>query len=218
MDADETAIHGTDPAVFDTDGDGLCDGQELGVTNATAPSGTDLSVFVEDIDPASTTDPLQADTDGGGVDDGQEDQDRDGYFDPLDETDPRASLDDARAMYVEDLVIGQRFGVHIRNGAGDYVRVFYSLTGGQTSWYQAGIFGIYLDLTHHNPGSSGPPEFAINADVVLDADGNGDILGPRVPPTAPLGVPVWLQGVEVDASSGSPIIRATTAVEKRTVQ
>ena len=59
---------GTDPLNPDTDGDGILDGTEAGV--ATIPNAdTDVSVFVPDADPSTTTDPRVADSDGGGVDD-----------------------------------------------------------------------------------------------------------------------------------------------------
>ncbi|MEM7465922.1 MAG: hypothetical protein AAF387_03455 [Pseudomonadota bacterium] len=61
----------TDPCSADSDGDGIQDGTELGVT--TGGSDTNLSIFVPDADPNSTTLPLQADTDGDGFNDGEED-------------------------------------------------------------------------------------------------------------------------------------------------
>lgn len=65
--AEELAIYGTNPNIFDTDGYGLGDGQELGVTNAMITANTNLSVFRADKDPSTTTDPLNADTDGGAL-------------------------------------------------------------------------------------------------------------------------------------------------------
>ncbi|MEZ4323386.1 MAG: hypothetical protein R3F61_38330, partial [Myxococcota bacterium] len=65
-DDDETTLHGTDPTLADTDGDGLEDGLELGL--------------VGDADPTTTTDPTVADTDGDGLTDGAEDADGDGAW------------------------------------------------------------------------------------------------------------------------------------------
>jgi hypothetical protein len=52
------------------DGDGLGDGQEQGRTYQTVTSETDLSVFIPDADPSSTTHAYETDTDLGGVPDG----------------------------------------------------------------------------------------------------------------------------------------------------
>ncbi|MCC6622560.1 MAG: tandem-95 repeat protein, partial [Deltaproteobacteria bacterium] len=82
----------TDPNDADTDGDGIQDGTELGVS---APHGddTDLTVFVPDADPSTTTDPLDLDTDDGSLFDGLEDLDADGAFEDG-ETDPNWWADD----------------------------------------------------------------------------------------------------------------------------
>lgn len=84
----------TDPAHADTDGDDLPDGLELGVTTPVAdPDGpgkllaTDLSMFQQDIDPATTTDPRRADSDIDRLNDGAEDKNHNGRFDSG-ETDP----------------------------------------------------------------------------------------------------------------------------------
>ncbi len=68
---------GTDPTKCDTDGDGLCDGVEIGV---------DLNG--EPIEGATITDPLNPDTDGDGIPDGVEDANHNGIFDDG-ETNPR---------------------------------------------------------------------------------------------------------------------------------
>jgi hypothetical protein len=67
----------------DSDADGLNDGTERGVTQASAPAGTNTSSpnFVPDSDPSTTTDPKQADTDGDGRGDGQEDANKNGRID-----------------------------------------------------------------------------------------------------------------------------------------
>lgn len=81
----------TDPLLIDSDGDGIQDGTELGLTFGTPD--TNLAVFVPDADPSRTTDPSVADTDGGGLDDGQEDSNADGAL-GHGETDPSNLGDD----------------------------------------------------------------------------------------------------------------------------
>jgi len=73
----------TDPTDPDTDGDGLSDGLESGLTVPETPD-TDTSSpnWQPDADPASTTDPLNPDSDGDGIDDGAEDPDQNGRVDP----------------------------------------------------------------------------------------------------------------------------------------
>ncbi|WP_225888062.1 adventurous gliding motility protein AgmC [Myxococcus xanthus] len=99
LDGNEDANHNgivdegeTDPNNWDTDGDLLSDGLELGLAE---PQGadTDTTRFVADADPTTTTDPLNPDTDGGSVRDGIEDANRNGRVDPG-ETDPLNPADD----------------------------------------------------------------------------------------------------------------------------
>ncbi len=73
----------TDPANWDTDGDGILDGVELGRTSSVDPSCN----FAGDQDPSTTTQPTVADTDGDGLSDGEEDANKNGRVDPG-ETDP----------------------------------------------------------------------------------------------------------------------------------
>jgi hypothetical protein len=70
----------TNPCNADSDGDGIRDGVELGITTPVADpdgdgpmEGTDTSAFVADADPSSTTDPTDPDSDGDGLSDGAED-------------------------------------------------------------------------------------------------------------------------------------------------
>ncbi|SDE10911.1 Outer membrane protein OmpA [Myxococcus virescens] len=99
LDGNEDANHNgivdegeTDPNNWDTDGDLLSDGLELGLTEPQG-AGTDTTRFVADSDPTTTTDPLNPDTDGGSVRDGIEDANRNGRVDPG-ETDPLNPADD----------------------------------------------------------------------------------------------------------------------------
>jgi hypothetical protein len=72
----------TDPDNWDTDGDGLGDGLERGLT---APEGEDTNTasphWQPDADPSTVTDPLSADTDGDAIPDGQEDANHNGKMD-----------------------------------------------------------------------------------------------------------------------------------------
>ena len=86
----------TDPNDADTDNDGLQDGLESGL-GAPEGSGTDLSVFTPDTEPATTTDPLDRDTDDGGVIDGAEDTNDNGTVDG-NEIDPNIGADDATVV------------------------------------------------------------------------------------------------------------------------
>ena len=201
LDDDEIAIHGTNPDVFDTDGDGLGDGQELGMTNATVTADTDLSIFKEDRDPSTTTDPMNADSDGGGINDGHEDQDKNGAFSTW-ETDPNDSVDDDLAMYVYKLNPGNSLTLRVRNGT-PYALVIpcYSIKG--TGPTDVGI-GIPMDLTM--PIVDMTP-------VRLSGGGYGEVVAGRVPPWAPLGFPVYFQGVEVRFQTGQSF-RLTNAITK----
>ncbi|MBX2798496.1 MAG: hypothetical protein KTR31_12520 [Myxococcales bacterium] len=94
-DGEEVTVLGSDPLQLDSDGDGLSDGLEAGVQ--TPGPDTELSVFVPDGDPSSTTNPAEADTDGDGLDDGVEDVDANGVVDDG-ETDPELADTDADAL------------------------------------------------------------------------------------------------------------------------
>lgn len=90
-DLDEDGL--VDARDCDSDGDGIVDGVELGVTEPT--SGTaENGCFSPDQDPGTTTDPAVGDTDGGGLLDGVEDVNRNGAVDAW-ETDPNDRTDDA---------------------------------------------------------------------------------------------------------------------------
>jgi len=87
----------TDAVNADTDGDGIQDGTELGVTTPIADpdgpgplKGTDLAVFIPDADPTTQTNPLAVDSDGDGIADGIEDANANGAYEPdQGEYDPR---------------------------------------------------------------------------------------------------------------------------------
>ncbi len=92
----------TDPRLPDTDGDGLFDGLEKGLTEPQTPD-TDITAgfFTADADPSSMTDPTRADTDGDSLGDGEEDANHNGAFEPeLGETNP--NLGDTDGDGVDD--------------------------------------------------------------------------------------------------------------------
>ena len=76
----------TSPDNWDSDGDGLADGLELGRT--TSPDSRCANIFVGDADPSSTTNPTLADSDRDGLSDGSEDSNADGAWDEGLELDP----------------------------------------------------------------------------------------------------------------------------------
>ncbi len=75
----------TDALRVDTDGDLLQDGTEIGLTQGHAE--TNISTFIPDSDPSTTTNPLVPDEDGDGSPDGVEDSNKDGKRD-IQETSP----------------------------------------------------------------------------------------------------------------------------------
>ena len=185
LDADEIAFYGTNPEIFDTDDDGLGDGQELGMTDATVTGHTDLSVFRQDKDPSTTTDPLNADTDGGGLSDGNEDANKDGTF-MLAESDPNNDQDDFFTFAVTNLVSGQE-AVLISTSCkpGGVVYPVYSLQGqGPTP-----SFGLGFDLMLTTPLKVLPPGLVSPSGTAVSTI--------RIPPNAPSGYNVYWQAVEV---------------------
>ena len=77
----------TNPGNWDSDGDGLRDGLEVGRTSSLNTLPQCVKSFVADEDPSSRTNPTNPDTDGDGVLDGTEDRNHNGKLDPG-ETDP----------------------------------------------------------------------------------------------------------------------------------
>jgi len=80
----------TDPRNPDTDGDGVNDCTEIGLTTAQLPAYAD-SDYIPDDDPATTTNPLDPDTDMDGFSDGDEDINRNGRVD-AGESDPNKGV------------------------------------------------------------------------------------------------------------------------------
>ena len=77
----------TSPCLADTDGDGLQDGTEMGLSISDIGIGTDEAVFIADADPSTTTNPLDDDSDNDGMLDGDEDKNHNGALNSG-ETDP----------------------------------------------------------------------------------------------------------------------------------
>lgn len=77
----------TDPNNADTDKDNILDGTESGLSVPELVVGTDLDIFVPDLDPATVTNPINDDTDADGLLDGVEDANQNGRVD-TGESDP----------------------------------------------------------------------------------------------------------------------------------
>ena len=182
LDTEELTTYGTKPGIFDTDGDGLGDGQELGVTNADITFDTNQSVFKEDVDPSTITDPLNSDTAGGGLSDGREDLNRDGACDFV-EFDPNDASDDLFTLQSSPLIPGQQATIFLSDHRkGSTIAVIYSLNGTGTT---STPFGFDLGLA--------PPVTALPYQVVFTTSSTQVV---NIPPTAPSGLSVWMQGVE----------------------
>ena len=180
LDQDELLLVGTDPFSFDTDGDGISDGVEYGVTEPTLD--TDLAVFIPDRDPATTTDPLSADSDGGGMDDGREDFNADGAY-QYGEFDPNQTADDCFRLTVPQLIPGTTVSITVGDARpGSTGALFYSLAGpGPTPTSYGFTFDLSTPLTQHQ--------------IIYLSGGNGTF-SLDVPPQAPPGLSVWMQAVE----------------------
>ena len=192
-----------DPNDFDCDNDGLGDGLELGLA---VPNGnnTDMTVFVADADPSTTTRATHRDTDGGGIHDGIEDANRNGMID-AGEIDPRDASDDSVYMKISPMVEGSSVTFNYY-GCEPYswMHLCYSLAGpGPTSFTN-----ITLDLSP--PIGSRPP---------LQINSNGTAqLGPLpIPPNIIVGDQLWFQGVQVSLF-GSASYFTTTNMIPVTVQ
>ncbi|KAA3607224.1 MAG: hypothetical protein DWQ01_16130 [Planctomycetota bacterium] len=135
--------------LFDSDGDELGDGLELGRTSGTAH--TDLDFFVPDLDPNSVTDPLKLDSDGGGISDGIEDFNKDGGF-QLGESDPNNLLDDFFDLFIPNLIPGQTATVQISGAKpGAWVSLGLSLTGNGPTQFQGFPLSLSLPVYSSEP-------------------------------------------------------------------
>ena len=187
LDTEEIAIYGTDPADFDSDDDQLSDGLELGFIAAT--TDTNPLIFVADEDPLTTTDPLAWDTDGGGVPDGQEDHDQNGAVDTWD-TDPNNPNDESFTAYFSGIVPGGKVHIEVWNATPfETIIPAYSLKGPGPS--PTGL-GILIDLSR---------PIALMDPFLSDAQGRASVDRLPVPNSAPLGLQVWMQVVEVPLSN-----------------
>jgi len=186
-----------DPNDFDSDNDGLGDGMELGLV---VPNGndTDMTVFVADADPSTTTRASLRDTDGGGIHDGIEDSNRNGMID-AGEIDPRDASDDYVYMRISPMVEGgsvtfSYFGCEPYS----WMHLCYSLAGpGPTSFTN-----ITLDLSP--PIGSRPP-------LQINSYGTAQ-LGPLpIPSNIIVGDQLWFQGVQFSLF-GSSSMTATNMI------
>jgi hypothetical protein len=102
----------TNPWNIDSDGDGIQDGTEIGLTLGDVGYFTNQSIFKPDLDPTSITDPLNRDTDGDGASDGREDKNADGKLDPG-ESDPTI-VNKTGGFYLIPLQCGQTITIFLK--------------------------------------------------------------------------------------------------------
>jgi len=186
-DVDEVPLYGTDPREYDTDEDGLPDGLEVGITIPHLDSN--LNFFIADEDPGTTTNPLVGDSDGGGVLDGTEDYDHNGAVDTWD-TDPNNGADESFVAYFSGIIPGGKVRIEVW-GATPFETIIpaYSLKGPGPS--PTGL-GILVDLSR---------PITLMDPFLSDAEGRASVDRLPVPNSAPLGLPVWMQVVEVPLSN-----------------
>jgi hypothetical protein len=192
-----------DPNDFDCDNDGLGDGLELGLV---APNGndTDMTVFVADSDPSTTTRATFRDTDGGGIHDGLEDANRNGMID-AGEIDPRDASDDSVYMKISPMVEGGSVTFsYLECEPGSLMVLCYSLVGPGPTFFT----NLTLDLSQ--PIGSRPP-------IPISASGTAQLGPVPIPPNIIVGDQLWFQGVQVSLF-GSASSFTTTNMIPVTVQ
>lgn len=172
----------TDPNLFDTDLDALGDGLETGLSGSNLSSDTDISIFVGDADPLTTTNPLAMDTDAGGMSDGDEDLDGDGALNYT-EFDPNDPSDDRFDLQITPLFPGQLSIFSLAgHKQGSTVVIMYSLNG---TGFTSTPYGFDSELA--------APLFNFPRQIVFTASSTQVI---DIPSNAPAGLSVWFQGVE----------------------
>ena len=210
MDGEEDANHDgqflgieLDPNDFDCDNDGLGDGLELGLA---VPSGndTDMTVFVADADPSTTTRATLRDTDGGGISDGIEDANRNGMMD-AGEINPRDSSDDSVYLKHNGASVGGQTTLNFYAcEPGSWMFLCYSLAGaGPTAFTN-----VTLDLTQ---------PIGTFSSIRIDSNGNGQVGPLPVPASVSVGDQAWFQGVQVSIFGTSTVL-TTTNMTPLTIQ
>jgi predicted outer membrane repeat protein len=192
-----------DPNNFDGDNDGLGDGLELGLA---APNGndTDMTVFVADADPSTTTRATLRDTDGGGIDDGIEDANRNGRID-AGEIDPRDASDDSVYLKHNGASVGGHTTLNFYAcEPGSLMVLCYSLTGSGPTVFA----NVTLDLSQ--PIRQLPV-------IHIDSNGSGQIGPLPVPASVSVGDQAWFQGVQVSIFGTSTVL-TTTNMTPLTIQ
>ena len=192
-----------DPNDFDCDNDGLGDGLELGLA---APNGndTDMTVFVADADPSTTTRATFRDTDGGGIHDGLEDANRNGMID-AGEIDPRDASDDSVYMKISPMVEGGSVTFsYLECEPGSLMVLCYSQVGTGPTFFT----NLTLDLSQ--PIGSRPP-------LQINSYGTAQLGPVPIPPNIIVGDQIWFQGVQVSLF-GSASSFTTTNMIPITVQ
>jgi hypothetical protein len=192
-----------DPNDFDGDNDGLGDGLELGLT---VPNGndTDMTVFVADSDPSTTTRATFRDTDGGGIHDGLEDANRNGMID-AGEIDPRDASDDSVYLKHNGASVGGHTTLNFYAcEPGSWMFLCYSLAGaGPTAFTN-----VTLDLTQ---------PIGTFSSIRIDSNGSGQVGPLPVPASVSVGDQAWFQGVQVSIFGTSTVL-TTTNMTPLTIQ
>jgi parallel beta-helix repeat protein/predicted outer membrane repeat protein len=192
-----------DPNDFDCDNDGLGDGLELGLA---VPNGndTDMTVFVADADPSTTTRATFRDTDGGGIHDGLEDANRNGMID-AGEIDPRDSSDDSVYLKHNGASVGGHTTLNFYAcEPGSWMFLCYSLAGaGPTAFTN-----VTLDLTQ---------PIGTFSSIRIDSNGSGQVGPLPVPASVSVGDQAWFQGVQVSIFGTSTVL-TTTNMTPLTIQ
>jgi hypothetical protein len=192
-----------DPNDFDCDNDGLSDGLELGLA---VPNGndTDMTVFVADADPSTTTRATFRDTDGGGIHDGIEDSNRNGMID-AGEIDPRDASDDSVYLKHNGASVGGHTTLNFYAcEPGSWMFLCYSLAGaGPTAFTN-----VTLDLTQ---------PIGTFSSIRIDSNGKGQVGPLPVPSSVSVGDQAWFQGVQVSIFGTSTVL-TTTNMTPLTIQ
>ena len=170
----------------DTDGDGIFDATEMGLTAPQDPSATNLEAgsFVADADPSTTTDPLDADVDDDGILDGNEDKNGDGLFSMADgESDPTNPDTDGDGIFD-----GTEIGLTEpqNSDATDLFAGFFIADANPATQTDPtnpdtdgdGINDGLEDLNHNGDTDACEPDPTIQTtDIAIDMDDDGDVDG-----------------------------------------
>jgi len=196
LDGEEATNWTSDAMSFDTDADGISDGVERGVS---APSpGTDLSLFIPDADPLSSSYAFLIDSDQGDAPDGGEDLNANGRVD-VGELDPMDASDDLLVLVVSPLSPGQPVTLDVSTAIPSSQIYFL--------WSEVGTGPLYLP----NKGVTLSLSSPVNTVGIVTADAAGTASLLRTLPASTLiGKLLWFQCGEI---SPVGVIRLSNMVE-----